>query len=196
MSKTYSHSKTCLYSKKDNEYIKEKEYLNGKTLSSIISDFLNIDEKIIGNYNYFYNSKANFIDDMEEKKLEKYFYNKNIINKENNIYKDINDINKKEIKNKGCNDIEMQKFKLKNIVKMIEFTNELKKLNKKFFSENITGKKEIKNKEDKDKSKSKNKNINNKITSIYYPKNKQNNINLIKAKKININTNSTSKKKN
>lgn len=49
---------------------------------------------------------------MEEKKLEKYFYNKNIINKENNIYKDINDINKKEIKNKGCNDIEMQKFNI------------------------------------------------------------------------------------
>ena len=185
MSKTYSHSKTCFYWKNENGYIIEKEKGNSKTLSSIIAEFLINDEKIIENYNYIYNKKINFKDDSDEKKIENYFYM-------NNIYKDKKNKYKKNIKNKGYNDIEMQKFKLKNIVKMIESTNNYKKINKKYLSENITNKKGIKTKEEKSKSK----NMNKKVTSKNSPAYKKiMNTNKINPKLININLNSTSNKK-
>ena len=201
MSKTYSHSKTCFDYKNDN-HLKEKEKYNNKTLSSIFSDFLKNDEKIIGNYNYLYNKKNNnnFIDDMEEKKIEKYFYDKNKnkknkIDKEEYLEKDKKnkkDNNKKEIKNKECNEIEMQKYKLKNIVKMIESTRKIKKINKKYFSENLTNKKE--NKINVDKSKSKD--INKKITTENSPKTIQiTTINNINSKKLYTNIDNTPKRR-
>ena len=204
ISKTYSHSKTCFDYKNENEnenqidYIKEKEKFNNKTLSSIISEFFKNDEKIFGNYNYFYNKKNNFVDDMEEKKIEKYFYmnNKNInnsINKEKNLSKDKKENNKKKI-NKEFNDIEIQKSKLKNIVKMIESNQKIQKINIKYFSENVTNKKEKKVSEDKSKSKGANK----KITLKNSPKNKQITTTIINnnnSKKANINIDNTSKKK-
>ena len=201
MSKTYSHSKTCFDYKNDNQ-LKEKEKYNNKTLSSIFSDFLSNDEKIIGNYNYLYNKKNNnnSIDDMEEKKIEKYFYDKNKnkkdkISKEEYLEKDKKnkkDNNKKEIKNKECNDIEMQKYKLKNIVKIIESTRKIKKIDKKYFSENLTNKKENKINEDKSKPKD----INKKITTKNSPKSIQiTTMNNINSKKLYINIDNTPKRR-
>ena len=108
-SKTYSHSKTCL----NNEYKYFKE--NERNLSSIILDFFNIDEKMIGNYNYMTSKNEIINNDKEEKNIEKYFNsflkNKNLnlnINKEKNHFskkevKSLKDINITEIKNKYKN---------------------------------------------------------------------------------------------
>ena len=147
-SKTYSHSKTCLNYNNENNYFQEKEINNLKDLSTIISDFLNNDEKIIDNYKYFSKTKNNFMSDIEEKKIENYF---NIYkNKDKNILikKSKND-KKIEVKNKKSDNFALQKLRLKNIFKIIKYSNKFKKVSIKNFSENLTKKKLLNRNEDK-----------------------------------------------
>ena len=169
LSKTYSHSKTCL----NNEYFQvnenEKKLINEKNLSSIISDFLNIDEKVIENYKYLNSKNSNITNDKEEKKVEKYFklFDRDL--KKENIHlkndnKKIENIELQKIKennrkNKDDNvDINLQKLKLKNIFKIIKSSNNLKKININY--ENLTINKSS-NKQSLNKNRSK-KNINKK----------------------------------
>ena len=142
LSKTYSHSKTCL----NNEYFQvnenEKKLINEKNLSSIISDFLNFDDKVTENYKYLNSKNSTILNDNEEKKVAKYFNlfdidlkkGNNHIKKDNkkieNIEAQKRKINENNRKNKDDNvDINLQKLKLKNIFKIIKSSNNLKKIN-------------------------------------------------------------------
>ncbi len=129
-SKTYSHSKTCLNYNNEIDYFKEKEIDNLKNLSTIVLDFFNNDEKKIDNYKYFSKTK----NDNEEKKIEKYFQNKE---KNALVKKDKKEKNKIELKIKKSDNIAIQKFKLKNIFKIIKFSNKFKKINIKNLNENL-----------------------------------------------------------
>lgn len=149
LSKTYSHSKTCL----NNEYFQinenEKKLVNDKNLSSIISDFLNFDEKVNENYKYLNSKNSTIINENEEKKLETYFkLFDSDLNKGNSrskkYSKKIEKIDLQKIKIKDNNrknkddniDINLQKLKLKNIFKIIKSSNNLKKININY--ENLT----------------------------------------------------------
>ena len=211
LSKTYSHSKTCL----NNDYFQinenEKKLINEKNLSSIISDFLNFDEKVIENYKYLNSKNSNITEDKEEKKVATYFKLFDSDLKKGNIHqkkgkKKIENIELQKIKIKENNrkkkddnvDINLQKLKLKNIFKIIKSSNNLKKININY--ENLTINKSS-NKQSLNKNKSK-KNINKKNSiknkqsvnsKINNSKNKTNNSN---KKKINgISTNYISLRK-
>jgi len=164
LSKTYSHSKTCL----NNEYFqvneKEKKLINEKNLSSIITDFLNFDEKVAENYKYLNNKNSTILNDNEENKVASYFkLFDSDLKKENSHIKKVNkkidkiEIQKIKIKeNRKIKDddidINLQKLKLKNIFKIIKSSNNLKKININY--ENLTINKNS-NKQSLNKNKSK-----------------------------------------
>ena len=200
LSKTYSHSKTCL----NNEYFQvnenEKKLINEKNLSSIISDFLNFDEKVIENYKYLNSKNSNITEDKEEKKVATYFKLFDSDLKKGNIHlkkynKKIENIELQKIKIKENNrkniddnvDINLQKLKLKNIFKIIKSSNNLKKININY--ENLTINKSS-NKQSLNKNKSK-KNINNKNNA----KNKQSFNSKINNSKNKANNSKSNKKK-
>ena len=213
LSKTYSHSKTCL----NNEYFqvneKEKKIINEKNLSSIISDFLNFDEKVTENYKYLNSKNSTIINDKEETKIASYFKLFDIdLKKENSHLKkdnkkfeniEIQKIKTKENnrKNKDDNvDINLQKLRLKNIFKIIKSSNNLKKININY--ENLTinksshkqslNKNKSKKTADKKNSVKNKQSINSKKTSS---KNKTNNSKSDKKKIKTINSNYISLKK-
>lgn len=165
LSKTYSHSKTCL----NNEFFQvnenEKKLINEKNLSSIIYDFLNFDEKVTDNYKYPNSKNSMIINDKEETKVATYFklFDKELRNGNSHLKNDNKKIQNIELqkikvkennrKNKDDNaDINFQKLKLKNIFKIIKSSNNLKKININY--ENLTINKSS-NKQSLNKNKSK-----------------------------------------
>ena len=199
LSKTYSHSKTCL----NNEYFQvnenEKKLINDKNLSSIISDFLNFDEKMAENYKYLNSKNSMNTNDNEEKKIAKYFKLFDSDLKKENIplkkfNKKIGNIDLQKMKMKENNrknkvdivDINLQKLKLKNIFKIIKSSNNLKKININYESLSIN-----KSSQKQSFNKNKSKKANDKKNSV---KNKQS-VNSKKTNSKNKTNNSKSDKK-
>lgn len=189
LSKTYSHSKTCLNNTNDNEYRKEKKIDNHKDLPAIFVDFLNSDEKIIDNYNYLSNKNCDFLTENEMKKFDKFYLDNKIKYKQNGMIRNKKkaNINKYDNKNNDSDNLGKQKIKLKKIFNMIKTSKNHKKINLKSLTENLTNNKIIKSK-NKQQDIEKTKHITNKI----YSKNKKD----LKLKKNNIKINNIITKKN